>query len=371
MNCFEDILEPHLQRVSRSFSICIARLDAPLNEWVGLAYLLCRSLDTIEDSAFPQKNSRQRCFQLWDQMISVAPTRFELKAWRESLPTPMPSELTLLVADTERLLNLLHSGNSTEVRQILQWLTLSMSKGMQAFFCLGERLSLKNLTEVNQYCFFVAGLVGEALVRLFHLSYEDFPQSEEVLEQSYHFGLFLQKINLLKDQAIDQDEGRFFVFDREELANSLFVHSDQAFRFIESIPLAATSIRRFCACSLFLGVASLPQIWGGVDSRSVGKIPRAQTLALFEQIDLRLASPHELRALFEFLLGLWPIHRDQGKGRVRQESARGAAGENSNATQSFSRVNLREIYKSGPSHARSGGHGLGGLMPHNLTNLGV
>ena len=42
--------QTHLDRVSRSFAFCIKKLESPLRQWVSLAYLLCRVLDTVEDS---------------------------------------------------------------------------------------------------------------------------------------------------------------------------------------------------------------------------------------------------------------------------------------------------------------------------------
>ena len=43
--------QTHLDRVSRSFAFCIKKLESPLRQWVSLAYLLCRVLDTVEDSS--------------------------------------------------------------------------------------------------------------------------------------------------------------------------------------------------------------------------------------------------------------------------------------------------------------------------------
>ena len=38
-----------LAKVSRTFALTIPQLPAPLADWVGNAYLLCRIADTIED----------------------------------------------------------------------------------------------------------------------------------------------------------------------------------------------------------------------------------------------------------------------------------------------------------------------------------
>ena len=46
-----DRQDEHLQLVSRTFALTIPMLGNPLADWVGLAYLVCRTLDTVEDDA--------------------------------------------------------------------------------------------------------------------------------------------------------------------------------------------------------------------------------------------------------------------------------------------------------------------------------
>ncbi len=55
-----EFYQTHLDRVSRSFAFCIRQLPDPLRGWVGLSYLLCRILDTIEDSPCPPSRSRAK-----------------------------------------------------------------------------------------------------------------------------------------------------------------------------------------------------------------------------------------------------------------------------------------------------------------------
>ena len=71
-------------------------------------------------------------------------------------------------------------------------------------------LKLGSLKEVNQYCFFVAGVVGEALAKLVSHVEPQFQTAKFRILDAHHFGLFLQKVNILKDQVNDRGEGREF-----------------------------------------------------------------------------------------------------------------------------------------------------------------
>ena len=46
-----DLIEDHLARTSRTFALAIPALDPRLRHAVGLAYLIFRVADTLEDAA--------------------------------------------------------------------------------------------------------------------------------------------------------------------------------------------------------------------------------------------------------------------------------------------------------------------------------
>jgi hypothetical protein len=76
--------------------------------------------------------------------------------------------------------------------------------------------------------------------------------------------LFLQKINILKDQKTDESEGRYLVHSREDLLSSLSSNADGALQYLLDIPICEKGYRLFCAWSLFLGLSMLPflrQTW--------------------------------------------------------------------------------------------------------------
>ena len=73
-------------------------------------------------------------------------------------------------------------------------------------------MRLKSLLELRQYCYFVAGIVGELLTELFVLADDQIAGCRhELMELAPLFGEGLQLVNILKDSGADADEGRQFV----------------------------------------------------------------------------------------------------------------------------------------------------------------
>jgi phytoene/squalene synthetase len=301
----------HLNRVSRSFAYCIARLDAPLRDQVGLSYLLCRILDTVEDSCWLEVGDQVQAFMSFESFLYSRPSGAEVRSWREGLPGGLREGERLLVDDAPRIIADFHDLDA-KTRALVLDPILSMARGMRFFTARAEegRLKLRSLAEVNQYCFFVAGVVGEVLTRLIERRDETGGAvgktlRPDILFSAFHFGLFLQKVNLLKDQNEDEAEGRFLVPSKSEVAASLVENASHAMRYIEWIPDALRSFRFFCVSSFFLGLASLSVILDegmqGAQNPALKKLARGETESLFGQIEAMLDDRLKLREFYEFL----------------------------------------------------------------------
>ncbi len=297
-----EFYQSHLDRVSRSFAACIARLETPLRAWVSLTYLLCRILDTVEDAVWSRREIQARSFetfrQLVGQEISPEVESTTLDGWVREFPTTLPEGERLLLNDTGRILRDLRTAPE-EIRVAILTLVNSMSAGMR-HFCARSELRLSCLSEVNQYCFFVAGLVGETLSKLLRALDHRLELRRDLIVDAHHFGLFLQKINLLKDQYRDEREGRFLVPSRADLFSSLALNAQGAMRYIEAVPLDHKDYRVFCAWSLFLGLATLPLLQR--EPRGVVKLPHSTTAKLFQQIEGWVDTPTVFREQFKKLL---------------------------------------------------------------------
>jgi phytoene/squalene synthetase len=302
-----DDYQQHLDRVSRSFAFCIARLEGEMREWVGLSYLLCRTLDTVEDAAWPTGEARALAFQDFERFLSCTPTADEVSAWVARFPENVPSSERLLLQDSVRIFGDLEA-LPVSVREKIRTPVLNMYRGMRHFGANegSAGLRLESLAEVNQYCFFVAGLVGGLLTDLLGERWPGLASNRALYLDAHHFGLFLQKVNLLKDQATDEREGRFLVPSRREMLASLKGDAEGALRYLQSLPLAEKGFRLFCAWSLFLGLASLPWV---EKSRALGvftKIPRLLTQSLLASVEKVIDDNQALVALFQKMLPVLP-----------------------------------------------------------------
>lgn len=303
-----EFYQSHLDRVSRSFAFCIARLEGELREWVSLSYLLCRILDTVEDAPWATPEEQDEAFDLFASFLSAQPTEESVQCWAELFGEIDPGE-RILLGDAHRCFTNFHDLRP-EVKEKIRGPVMNMYRGMRHF--LKERreqggLRLRTLGEVNQYCFFVAGLVGELLTDLVAQRWPNAPRSARNYLDAHHFGLFLQKINLLKDQSKDEKEGRFLVPSRTELLASLAHDAEGAIRYLQSLPVAEKGFRLFCAWSLFLGLASLPWI---ERSRLLGifsKIPRLFTEKLLAKVEGLVDDNAALLGLFREMLPKLPI----------------------------------------------------------------
>ncbi len=306
----------HLDQVSRSFAFCIARLKEPLRTWVGLSYLLCRALDTAEDAPWDDKGAKINSLEKFKLFLQVPQSEEVIQVWVQSIPKNIKKEEFQLIQDLGLLLADLHS-LPDNVKLTLQNSIISMSQGM-AFFSKKNKLNelrLLNLSEVNTYCFFVAGLVGELLTNLLRADKPAITFPKNIYLKSHHFGLFLQKINLLKDQNEDKQQGRFLIPDRAPFLASLIKNAKNSIEYIVSIPASEKEFRLFCAWSLFLGLSSLTLIENSFLSGLVGKIPRNMTEVLLSKVESLIDSDQKLVELFNSML---PSYKDHPAIQISQ-----------------------------------------------------
>jgi phytoene/squalene synthetase len=293
--------QTHLNSVSRSFALCIAQLKEPLRNRIGLAYLICRIIDTVEDSKFSTTKQKLDLMKTLDGFVRKPPSKSEVHKWVDKFPTDIIESEKLLLNDAAQILSDLHKLPAKE-KNILKATALSMSRGMAYFLkrnASKNTLVLSSVIDVNRYCFFVAGVVGEMLTRLLNLRTSKFKLDHETLKRAHQFGLFLQKINLLKDQLADQKEGRNLVPSHELLWRSLKPDLEGAFQYLLAIPVKEKDYRIFCGWSLFLGLASTPWIRKTWFLKIFNKIPRAMTRNLLDQVSAIIDDNSALTALYE------------------------------------------------------------------------
>jgi farnesyl-diphosphate farnesyltransferase len=205
-------LSTHLERTSRTFALAIPLLEEPLQREVGLAYLLLRVADTLEDAAPWTREERRAAlaeFELLLEKKEGALASALTQRWLERQPSGNAHYLRLLEHTPRLLANL--EALRPEAASIVRDFVLRTVRGMREVLAGATEqglLTLASIQELRAYCYIVAGLVGELLTELFLLDSRLRPSAPELRALAPFFGEALQLVNILKDAAEDSEEGR-------------------------------------------------------------------------------------------------------------------------------------------------------------------
>lgn len=330
LNLSDDELQAILlEGVSRTFALTIPQLPPELYPAVANAYLLCRIVDTIEDEV--SLSVQQKEF-FCSAFISVVKTGNDAEAFAKQL-APLLSEQTLpaehtLVQLTPRVIAITRSFEAAQIKALAECVEV-MAKGMPIFQALDLHAGVKTMTDMNDYCYYVAGCVGEMLAKLFcHYSPEIAQHREELLKLSVSFGQGLQMTNILKDIWDDAGRGVCWLpqdiftetgFDlstltpetddakfREGLEHLISIaenHLANALRYTQLLPSHETGIRNFCLWALGMALLTLKKIKQNLnfnDSSQV-KITRRSVKATILVTKLTVRSNFLLSSVFNMI----------------------------------------------------------------------
>lgn len=92
----------------------------------------------------------------------------------------------------------------TKFQVVIADICRRMGKGMAEFI----DKTVDTLSDYNQYCHYVAGLVGIGLSKLFAASGLERKEVGDDEVRANSMGLFLQKTNIIRDYLEDLEEGR-------------------------------------------------------------------------------------------------------------------------------------------------------------------
>jgi farnesyl-diphosphate farnesyltransferase len=280
---YQDQILPH---VSRTFALTIPQLPPSLRTAVTCAYLLCRIADTIEDEpalsapetlSFLQRFSAAAAGQgdakLLAREIDLRLTDRTLEAERD------------LVRNMERVLGVLSRLREPQ-RAAIQRCVGLMCRGMPRFQFSASLKGLARSTDLDEYCYYVAGVVGEMLTELFCDYSPHIAVNRPALSAiAASFAQGLQMTNILKDVWEDRSRGACWlpqeVFTRygvdlaqtapepfdprfgagfRELVGVAHAHLRNALDYTLLIPGEETGIRRFCLWAIGLAVLTLRKI---------------------------------------------------------------------------------------------------------------
>lgn len=204
----EQYQEYILQGVSRTFALTIPQLPIALRQVIGNAYLLCRITDTIEDDNALNLKQTREFSEMFSNVVSgnIPAEKFANELFPLLSDHTIPAEHDL-IKNTPSVIRLTHSFNPSQ-RKALERCVRIMSRGMTDYQESETLEGLKDLAALNQYCYYVAGVVGEMLTELFcDYSREINHNKPELMALSVSFGQGLQMTNILKDIWDDRKRG--------------------------------------------------------------------------------------------------------------------------------------------------------------------
>lgn len=280
-----------LEGVSRTFALTIPQLPTKLYGVVANAYLLCRIVDTIEDEV--SLSAAQKKY-FCSEFIDVVKTGVNAEPFAVEL-APLLSEQTIpaehtLIYVLPRVIQITHTFDGEQIDALARCVE-TMAEGMPVFQAQDLHGGLATLADLDRYCYYVAGCVGEMLAKLFcHYSPEIARHREELLTLSVSFGQGLQMTNILKDIWDDAQRGVCWLpqdiftetgFDlknlspetndehfRAGLAHLISIahdHLHNALIYTQKLPAHEIGLRNFCLWALGMAVLTLKKIKQNLD----------------------------------------------------------------------------------------------------------
>jgi len=318
-----------LPEVSRTFALSIEALPEPLRSSVRTAYLLCRIVDTIEDSPHIAPERRQLLFARFESAFEEAEAARDLAEAPEWRGSDDPDHV--LCRGAVRVFSTF-AELEPDLRAALSAPILEMSSGMSEYCRRADRdgrLRIESLEDLDRYCYFVAGTVGKMLTELFcwYAGDVDADLRSRVRARAVQFGQGLQLVNVLKDVSADHGRGvcylpedalsgrgldRADVLRPEHRARALEVvaivadraraHLERAVEYTLSWPADRShDVRFFCSVPLSLALATLGQVERGDETLVAGrepKVPRGRVVWIYEEARAAVSDNHRLRDLF-------------------------------------------------------------------------
>jgi farnesyl-diphosphate farnesyltransferase len=280
---YQDQILPH---VSRTFALTIPQLPLGLRTAVTSAYLLCRIADTIEDEPALSPPETLAFLQRFSAVLGGHGDARQLaREIEQRLSDRTLATERELVSNMERVLAVLARLNGAQ-RAAIQRCVELMCQGMPRFQFSASLKGLARSTDLDDYCYYVAGVVGEMLTDLFCDYSPQIARHRPALSAiAASFAQGLQMTNILKDVWEDRSRGVSWlpqdVFTRHgvdlaqvssephdprygagllELVGVAHAHLRNALNYTLLIPGKEKGIRRFCLWAIGLAVLTLRKI---------------------------------------------------------------------------------------------------------------
>eukprot|EP00741_Cyanophora_paradoxa_P007336 tig00001107_g7096.t1 len=259
-----------LVAVSRSFAVVIQQLGDELRDPVCIFYLVLRALDTVEDdTTIPKATRVARLRDFHNHLGEVS--------WKAG-DAGKGKELELL-QNFDRVQEVFRKLKPA-YQEVIKDITNRMGNGMADFV----EKTVDSLEDYNLYCHYVAGLVGIGLSKMFAASGIEDKSYASKDKLSNSMGLFLQKVNIIRDYLEDLLDKRIFwpkevwaqyapeiaAFSKKEnlskgleclnhLITDALRHIPDCFEYLRG--LKDPNVFKFCAIPQIMAIATLAAIY--------------------------------------------------------------------------------------------------------------
>ena len=186
-----------LKKVSRSFAVVIQQLPKELRNPVCLFYLILRGLDTVEDDMNIQNKDKEAMLLSFADRMNNEEFILENVGDTQDYKDLM-LHFDIIIREYQKL--------DSAYKEVITEITKEMAIGMNKY----AHKNVETYADWDDYCYYVAGLVGIGLSKLFLASKLETRNKLESNSLSNEMGLFLQKTNITRDFAEDLEMGRIF-----------------------------------------------------------------------------------------------------------------------------------------------------------------
>ncbi len=293
------MLDGLLERTSRTFALSIPMLPEPTRRHVGIAYLLFRVADTFEDAAAWTREQKLEALAEFSRLLDGEGfERDAARRWLADPPVEHSGYLELLRETPAVLAS--YRDVPAPARAILRRDLGRTVEGMAAVVRRGDasgHVTLASVRELRDYCYVVAGIVGEMLTELFLTDAAELRGvAPRLRRRARFFGEGLQLVNILKDVSADAVEGRAYLPREVDRARVIALARGDiaiAARYVATLQGAGApeGFVAFTGSPAVLARASLARI----ESEPVGaKLTRPEVAALMERMFADLAEGRAL-----------------------------------------------------------------------------
>ena len=199
-----------VQGVSRTFALTVDVLEEPMASQICVGYLLCRVADTVEDAGHIPPEAQSDVLRTYrraidpDEDADIVEFRAAVDEW---LPAERDDDWTV-VAEAPTIAATFEELDP-EAQAAIVPPVLEMVDGMAMFVdrhATEGGLRIGDRDELEQYCYYAAGTVGNLITNLLTRGDVDEERARRLRETAEEFGLLLQLVNVSKDVYDDYTE---------------------------------------------------------------------------------------------------------------------------------------------------------------------